>query len=153
MSDSTYRADVVVAGGGLAGLVTAYELLDHGKKALLVALESHPRRANLEILFDREINDIEITNDRATALLGRSMQDNAPLRAAAESLVIASGGICGGDLSKVRANWNRALGEPPGVLLNGAHKYGDGLLHDRVAALGGNLTHLEKQWHYAAGIF
>jgi len=38
------------------------------------------------------------------------------------------------------------------VLLNGAHLYGDGAMHDAVARAGGNLTHLDKQWHYAAGI-
>src|SRR3954469_17753760 len=31
-----HQADVVIAGGGLAGIVTAYELLDHGKKVLLI---------------------------------------------------------------------------------------------------------------------
>src|SRR5258708_15692433 len=36
MTARTYGADVVIAGGGLAGIVTAYELLDHGKKVLIV---------------------------------------------------------------------------------------------------------------------
>ena len=46
----------------------------------------------------------------------------------AERVVVASGGICGGDLSKVRASWYAPWGMPPKVLLNGAHRYGDGLL-------------------------
>ncbi len=33
---ATYRADVIVAGGGLAGLVTAIELLDHGRRVVLL---------------------------------------------------------------------------------------------------------------------
>ena len=37
-----------------------------------------------------------------------------------ERVVSASGGVCGGDLSKVRANWYKPWGEPPKVLLNGA---------------------------------
>ncbi len=31
-----YKADIVIAGGGLAGLVTAYELLDTGRKILIL---------------------------------------------------------------------------------------------------------------------
>ncbi|HEY2902215.1 MAG TPA: FAD-dependent oxidoreductase [Polyangia bacterium] len=271
MVDATFEADVLIAGGGLAGIVTAYELLGHGKKVLLVdkdkeenfgglakesfggihligtphqkrmgirdtpelayrdwesyaqfgasdewprrwakyycetsreniyafaeamkiqflpvvnwpergvfgpgnsvprwhitwgtgfeiifrtltALQVHPRRANLQLLFEHEVSDVELTGGRATGLLGRSMRDGRGFAARGEHVVIASGGICGGDLSKVRANWLKEWGEPPEILLNGAHIYGDGLLHDRVAALGGNLTHLDKHWHYAAGI-
>ena len=37
MSDShTLRAEVVIAGGGLAGMVTAYELLDSDRRVLLI---------------------------------------------------------------------------------------------------------------------
>jgi predicted oxidoreductase len=74
------------------------------------------------------------------------------LGVSAEHVVISSGGICGGDLSRVRANWYKPWGEPPQKLLNGAHDFGDGMLHDRVAALGGAVTHLDLHWHYAAGV-
>ncbi|MGZ4890601.1 MAG: FAD-binding protein, partial [Candidatus Angelobacter sp.] len=59
---------------------------------------------------------------------------------------------CGGDLSRLRANWYKPWGEPPQKLLNGAHDFGDGILHDRVASIGGALTHLDLHWHYAAGV-
>ena len=36
MTKCTYQADVVIAGGGLAGIVTAYELLDRGKSVLIL---------------------------------------------------------------------------------------------------------------------
>jgi hypothetical protein len=67
-------------------------------------------------------------------------------------VVLASGGICGGDLSKVKANWYRPWGKPPATLLNGSHRFADGLLHDEAARHGAALTHLDKQWHYAAGV-
>ncbi|HXH18174.1 MAG TPA: FAD-binding dehydrogenase [Chitinophagales bacterium] len=36
MPDKIYKTDVVIAGGGIAGIVTAYELLNYGKKVLIV---------------------------------------------------------------------------------------------------------------------
>ncbi len=271
MADRAYQAEIVIAGGGLAGIVAAYELLDHGKKVLLIdkdkaekfgglakesfggvhiigtphqrrmgikdnpelayqdwlsfaefgaddelprqwakfycensleyifhfldkkkveflplvnwperglyrpgnsvprwhitwgtgkeliarlvaALDAHPKRGNLEILFDHEVNAIDLSDGKAVAFRGKSMVDGSAYTATGEHLIIASGGICGGDLSKVRANWYKPWGNPPEVLLNGAHIYGDGMLHDRVSELGGNVTHLDKQWHYAAGV-
>jgi predicted oxidoreductase len=119
---------------------------------LVAAIDAHPRRSELELLFDHEVFDIELENGRAVGIAGKRLADGAELRVRGEHVVIASGGICGGDLSKVRANWFKEWGEPPRHLLNGGHLYGDGLLHDRVSALGGNVTHLDKQWHYAAGI-
>ncbi len=115
------------------------------------ALEAHPRRANLEIRFDTEVSAIETANGRATAIRGRSA-DGREVRVEAEHIVIASGGICGGDLSKLRANWYQPWGPPPQELLNGAHVYGDAMLHDRAAAIGAAVTHLDLQWHYPAGV-
>jgi predicted oxidoreductase len=271
MADRSYQADVVIAGGGLAGLVTAYELLDHGKSVLVIdkdkehklggmakesfggvhmidtplqrrikikddpelawkdwlvcaqfgpddhlpkqwaklycersipylwefltskkidflpivnwvergvhrpmntvprwhiawgtgweiidkmvkALDAHPNRKKLDYVFEHEVNGIDIQGGRAVAFTGRSMKDGSQYRAVGETLVVASGGICGGDLTKVRENWYKPWGPPPKRLLNGAHPFGDGLLHDKVKGIGGNLTHMDKQWHYAAGI-
>ncbi|MBZ5530923.1 MAG: FAD-binding dehydrogenase [Acidobacteriia bacterium] len=125
---------------------------------LLNALDAHPKRANLELLFDTEVSAIEMSNGRATGVRGRTINSRDPVdsgqevRVSAEHTVIASGGICGGDLSTLRANWYKPWGAPPTKLLNGAHDYGDGMLHNRVAALGGAITHLDLHWHYAAGI-
>jgi len=127
---------------------TGYEIVDR----MLQALAAHPQRGNLELLFDSEISAIEMTNGRVTGVSGRNMLSGDELRVSAEHVVIASGGICGGDLSRVRANWYKPWGAPPQKLLNGAHDFGDGMLHDRVAALGGAVTHLDLHWHYAAGV-
>jgi predicted oxidoreductase len=127
---------------------TGYEIIER----LLSALEAHPHRRNLTFLFDTEIAAIETANGRATGLRGRAMTSNDEVWVSAEHIVIASGGICGGDLSRLRANWYKPWGDPPLKLLNGAHDFGDGMLHERVASLGGALTHLDLHWHYAAGI-
>jgi hypothetical protein len=119
---------------------------------LLGALESHPQRTNLELLFDTEVSAIETSAGRATGVACRKMDDGSQIRVAAEHVVIASGGVCGGDLSCVRANWYKPWGDPPAELLNGAHPFGDGMLHGKVADLGGAVTHLDLHWHYAAGV-
>jgi predicted oxidoreductase len=125
---------------------TGYEIVHR----LLNALEAHPHRANLQMLFDTEVCAIEITNGRATGIRGSAAAREIGVDA--EHVIIASGGICGGDLSKVRAHWYRAWGTPPEKLLNGAHVYGDGMLHDRAAEMGAAVTHLDLQWHYPAGV-
>lgn len=127
---------------------TGYEIVDR----LVRALDAHPRRDGLTRLFDREVSDIVVENGRAAGVRGKSMRDGTEYEARAEHVVVASGGICGGDLGMVRRHWYAPWGDPPKVLLNGAHDYGDGLLHERVRALGGSVTHLDKQWHYAAGV-
>ncbi len=42
-----YRADVVIAGGGLAGLATAHELLDQGLRVLILDRDSEDRLGGL----------------------------------------------------------------------------------------------------------
>jgi predicted oxidoreductase len=127
---------------------TGFEIVERVRRVL----EAHPNRRNLQVLFDTEVSGVQITNGRATGVYGRNTRDGSDFSVAAAHVVIASGGVCGGDLSRVRALWYRPWGDPPPVLLNGAHRYGDGMLHGRVADLGGAVTHLDLQWHYPAGV-
>ncbi|MBI3542128.1 MAG: FAD-dependent oxidoreductase [Deltaproteobacteria bacterium] len=127
---------------------TGYEIIFR----LVNALEAHPNRAKLELLYDHEVSGFTVTNGRAVGVHGKSMADGSAYEARGENVVIASGGMCGGDLSKVRANWYKDWGTPPKIILNGAHDFGDGLLQDSAADLGARVTHLDKQWHYAAGV-
>jgi predicted oxidoreductase len=127
---------------------TGFEIIDR----LVQALEAHPRRSALTIHFEHEVNGLEREAGRVVGIHGRRLGDSEAFTARAERVVLASGGICGGDLSAVRANWYAPWGKPPELLLNGAHRYGDGLLHEVVRAEGGKITHLDKHWHYAAGV-
>lgn len=118
---------------------------------LLSALREHPQRAKLRILCRRRV-DALIT--RAGAVVGCSGEDEEtkrPFSVSAEHVVIASGGISG-DLARVRANWPAELGAPPALLLNGSHPYADGRMHDAMVAAGGQVTHLDRMWNYAAGV-
>ena len=47
MAEETYRADVVVIGGGLAGIVTSLELLDQGKSVVLLERAGEERLGGL----------------------------------------------------------------------------------------------------------
>lgn len=119
---------------------------------VLAALERHPRRERLQVLAGHGVDGLETTAGRVTGIFGTRTGDGAAFRAEGGSVVLASGGMCGGDLSKVRAHWPTAWGEPPAVILNGSHRYADGLLQDRAAELGAKVTHLDRQWHYPAGV-
>lgn len=127
---------------------TGYGLIE----AIVNTLNHHGKRKNLKIQFDHCVNELLETNGRITGCAGVLEGTDEQFESYAELTVIASGGICGGDLGKVRENWHACLGRPPKKLLNGSHIYADGKMHDAVSKLGGNVTHLDKQWHYAAGI-
>ena len=47
VSEQVYQADVVIAGGGLAGMVAAYELLDLGKSVILLERDSEEKFGGL----------------------------------------------------------------------------------------------------------
>ncbi|MCX4027121.1 FAD-dependent oxidoreductase [Endozoicomonas sp. SM1973] len=65
------------------------------------------------------------------------------------SLVVAAGGVAG-NLEQVKKHWR--IGSQLEGLLNGSHPAADGRMHHQVKQLGGNITHLDKMWNYAAGI-
>jgi predicted oxidoreductase len=126
---------------------TGFEIIQR----LLTAIDAHPNRPHLELRFDTEVFGLETAAGRVCGVRCRR-RDDTEFRVRAEHVLIASGGICGGDLSKLRGNWHAPWGDPPQILLNGAHDYGDGLLHDRASELGAAVTHLDLQWHYPAGV-
>lgn len=69
----------------------------------------------------------------------------------ANNTIVASGGFTG-NLAKVKENWPKHFAPAPDNLLNGTHPSCDGAMHDQISTLGGNITHLDKMWNYAAGI-
>lgn len=121
-------------------------------EAVLAHLDAHPRRPNLDIRFGHRVERLEQSGGRLTGCSGHLETGDAAFSARADVVLLAGGGICGGDLSMVRKHWYRPWGAPPKTLLNGSHRFADGLLHQAAADMGGSLTHLDKQWHYAAGI-
>ena len=55
------------------------------------------------------------------------IEDGGDFEAHAPQLVVAVGGINGGDLGGVRRHWHPDWGaQPPASLLNGSHRFADG---------------------------
>lgn len=127
---------------------TGHEIIEK----VLEHLKNHPCSNNLTIVFDHRVSGMEYASGRVTGCFGVSESSGFEFEAKANSVIAASGGICGGDLSFIKQNWYKDWGTPPENLLNGSHRFADGIVHKSIENLGGNITHLDKQWNYAAGI-
>jgi hypothetical protein len=120
-------------------------------KALVGHLRSHKNAANLTLHFQHHVQEIMHHDGSATGVSGLDESSSQTFEAQAEAVVIAAGGI-GGEIERVRQHWHQEWGQPPEVILNGAHPYSNGDMHDAAARLNANITHMSKHWHYAAGI-
>jgi predicted oxidoreductase len=121
-------------------------------EALIAALRAHPNVGKLTIRFNQRVERLLMQAGRAAGAAGVDEKSGTPFQVAAEQVVVAAGGINGGDLSRVRQNWHRDWGRPPEVMLSGSHRFADGRLHDATVAAGGVLTNLDRMWNYAAGV-
>lgn len=118
---------------------------------LVARLRAHRHARRLEIRFGHHVTGFDPRPAGGWEVRGVEEASGTPFGVEAEQVVIASGGICG-DLDRLRRHWCADWSEPPEVILNGSHRYADGELHDAAAALGAKLTHLDRQWSYAAGV-
>ena len=121
--------------------------------ALVLArrLREHPHAAGLNYLFGRRVERLTTENGRVTGCAGRGEEDGVEFEVRSGSVLVAAGGI-NGNLERVARHWHPAWRKPPATLLNGSHRYADGLVHDAVETAGGSLSHLDWMWDYAAGI-
>lgn len=120
-------------------------------RVLAARLLAHPKRARLTLRFECRVERLLSANGAVTGCAGRTEAGGLPFEARGECVVIAAGGI-NGSIERVKANWHRDWGTPPGTILNGSHRYADGRLHDAARAAGAALTHLDRMWNYAAGV-
>jgi predicted oxidoreductase len=118
---------------------------------LIASLLGHPNVGRLTRKFRHRVDALVMEGGRVRGCTGLDEVGGKPFEVRAEHVIVATGGI-NGNIERVKANWHRDWGSPPAVVLNGSHKFADGLLHDAVAAVGGRLTHLDKMWNYASGV-
>jgi predicted oxidoreductase len=126
---------------------TGFELVNK----TIEAIDKLPQSANLQIFYEHEVNDV-LQGDGEATLKGKSMLTGEEFEATGKQVVIASGGIGGGDLSELKKHWPGKGRKFPAYMLNGAHKFGDGLLHHKIEDRGGVLSNLEHNWVYASGV-
>lgn len=126
---------------------TGWELV----RLLAGQLRNHANASRLQIRFRHRVDDLLSAGGRIDGCVGIDEQSGQPFEVKADVTIVATGGI-NGSLEKVRQHWPATWNKPPAVILNGSHPYADGKLHDAVEKLGGNVTHLDWQWNYAAGI-
>jgi len=126
---------------------TGHELMSQLNRRLL----THEENGKLDIHFRHRVTELVFEAGHITGCAGINEAEQLPFDFRADAVVVSSGGICA-SLDKLHQNWCKSWGKPPSLILNGAHRYGLGDLHDVVEDLGGSVTHLDYQWHYAAGV-
>ncbi len=121
-------------------------------KVLNKKLFTHPNaNTHLTVKYEHKVEQLITDNTRIIGVSGTNENLEDTFKASGEQIVIAAGGM-GGNIKKVRDHWYKPWGNPPEVILNGAHKYALGDMHDAVARKQGAVTHLDKNWLYAAGV-
>ncbi|KIF81514.1 FAD-binding dehydrogenase [Noviherbaspirillum autotrophicum] len=124
----------------------------HGLATQLIrTLLAHPRRQALTLAFRHRVDDLSMQAGRISGCCGATEDSNEEFTARADTVLVATGGI-NGSIDRVRKHWHAEWNSPPQAILNGSHKFADGLLHDAVQSAGGNVTHLDRMWNYAAGV-
>ncbi|MEZ5004428.1 MAG: FAD-binding dehydrogenase [Chitinophagales bacterium] len=126
----------------------------HGLTTTMIGhLLNHPKKdSHLEIKFGHKVDEIINENNVIKGVRG-VLEGNTSesFEAHAEVTIIAAGGM-GGNIERVKENWYKPWGEPPKRILNGSLIYADGTMHDAAKKVNANITHLDKNWPYAAGI-
>lgn len=124
----------------------------HGLATQLIhTLLSHPRRSALTLKFGHRVEALTTTGRRVDGCRGITEDTHAEFVAHGDSVLVATGGI-NGSIERVRQHWHSDWGTPPPTILNGSHRFADGMLHDTVQSMGGNVTGLDRMWNYAAGV-
>ena len=105
MSDHTYQGDVIIVGGGLAGIAAAFELLDQKLKVLLLERDEPENLGGLAresfggvMMVDTPLqrrSKIADSPDLACRVLDQSGQPIPGLFAAGETAGFGGGGIHG----------------------------------------------------------
>jgi len=123
----------------------------HLMRTLIDELKNHPKAANLTCLFDHRVESLFLQNQAISGVQGNHEKTGQAFEIYAPVVLVASGGI-NGDINRVKQEWDQSWGEPPEHILNGAHRYADGTVHDAVEWIDGRVTNLHQMWNYAAGI-
>jgi predicted oxidoreductase len=120
-------------------------------RRLIDALREAGAGGRLTLLHRHRATALERRAGRVCGALVLDEASGTEQRVEAEVVVLATGGI-NGSHDQARRHWPGDR-PPPACMLNGAHPFADGALHDWVASrLDGQISHAGDMWNYAAGI-
>lgn len=117
---------------------------------MIEALHQASTGNRLTLRSNHQVMALDAVNGAVTGASAIDHGSGRQVRLKAQSVVLAMGGI-NGSHEQARANWPRDR-PVPASMLNGAHPFADGKLHQLVASLGGRITHAGEMWNYAAGV-
>ncbi|MEM6633324.1 MAG: FAD-binding dehydrogenase [Bacteroidota bacterium] len=120
-------------------------------KVLSQHLLNHPKLSNLQIHYEHRVKELEAEGGRIVGVSGENLAAHETFSARGDIIVVATGGI-NGNIEKLKENWYKPWGKPPEIILNGAHPYALGDMHEAVEQQKGSVIHLDRQWNYAAGV-
>jgi predicted oxidoreductase len=119
-------------------------------RRMIAALHAAGSTGRLTLLHRHRITALDHQAGQIIGALAVCEHSGAEVRVQAPVVVLAMGGI-NGSHEQARRNWPKHR-PMPAAMLNGAHPYADGRLHQHVAdKLGGQITHAGEMWNYAAG--
>jgi predicted oxidoreductase len=119
-------------------------------QTLIGQLKQQATDRNLQLLFEHRVLEIITTQGNVVGVRGATTT-GGDFEYYADIVIVATGGI-NGSIEKIKANWHNHFGTPPATILNGAHPFAVGDLHNATSNINGNVVNLNKQWNYAAGI-
>ena len=115
----------------------------HLMRTLIDELRQHSKAANLSYLFDHRVESLSMRGQAVSGVQGIHEINGQAFEIDAPVVLVASGGI-NGSIERVKREWDQSWGQPPEHILNGAHKYADGRLHDAVENINGKVSNLHQ---------
>lgn len=124
---------------------------EHLMRTLINELNDHVNSSNIYYHFDYKVESLLTRTGSVCGVKGHHETTGQAFEIEAPIVLVASGGI-NGDINRVKQEWDKSWGQPPEHILNGAHEFADGTMHDAVESIDGKVTNLHQMWNYAAGI-
>lgn len=125
---------------------TARELI----RRLIAGLKAADSNGRLRLVHGHRVTALEHQAGHINGAIAVNEDNGEEIVFQASRIVLAMGGI-NGSHEQCRANWPADLPMPE-AMLNGAHPYADGRLHEFTAErLGGQIVNPGAMWNYAAG--
>lgn len=118
-------------------------------RRMIAQMRAADTGGRLTVLHGHRVTEVERQGGRLVGAVAVDTGSGAARRLVAPVVVLAMGGI-NGSHEQARAHWP-ADRPRPATMLNGAHPFADGTLHQVAAGLGGQIVRAGEMWNYAAG--